>query len=231
MKRFKNILVAVDVTAVSSHPAGRLSTELLSLFEGAQRICQESRGRVTLMSVLPRGSGMDDLVLEAASSRLAEMAAAHLPGLQVEILPVLGKPVLEIVRQVLRGKHEVLCLAARPKLAGQGIVGSTATQLIRKCPCPVWVVSRKPKPIGPRVVLSAVSLDAPASEVLDLSAALVGLRGGEWHVLHVPEYPLEGGMRLRGAPTHEVAAYEKECRGRPSLSCTPWRTLWPKPVE
>jgi len=62
------------------------------------------------------------------------------------------------------------------------------------------------------VVLSAVALHALSTTVLEMSASLVELRGGEWHVLHVPEYPHEGGMRLRGVDADEIQAYEKSCR-------------------
>lgn len=207
MKRFKSILVAIDAEGLPSDD-GELPQELVSLLLGASRICGESDGRITVITVVSD----DDRVAVAARRRIERHVLPRLEFPDVRLLVTHGEPFLEIVREVLRGGHDLLAVAARPMDAGHGIVGATATRLIRKCPCPVWVASREVKPKGPRTVLSAVALHGHTPDVLEISASIVALRGGEWHVLHVPEYPLEGGMRLRGADAQEVQAYEKECR-------------------
>ena len=85
---------------------------------------------------------------------------------------------------------------------------------------PVLAAPRQASPLGEGVVLAAGALQQELSpRVLRLSASIAQLTRREWHVLHVPEYPLEGGMRLRGAEAQEVQEYEDQCRK------TAWKEL------
>jgi nucleotide-binding universal stress UspA family protein len=69
------------------------------------------------------------------------------------------------------------------------LLGSTATQLMRKCPCAVWVV--KPGRATRRDTVMA-AVDAPvgqspeplSTKILDLAAALARAQGGRLHVVH-----------------------------------------------
>ena len=65
-----------------------------------------------------------------------------------------GSPFIEVIKEVLRQGHDLVMMAAE----GEGgvedaLFGSTSTHLMRKCPCPVWVMkSGRLTPIrkGPR---------------------------------------------------------------------------------
>jgi len=210
MIRFQSILIAIDVEHLVAHGDEGWPAEVASLLEGAQRLHDLAEGKLTVMTVIPEGSELDDQVEQAGRERLERQVTARL-GRPATVIVARGTPFLEIVREVMRSGHDLVGVAARREGSG-GIVGDLARQLIRKCPCPVWVASRLGREIGPRTVLSAVTMHELTPRVLDLSAAIVAARGGDWHVLHVPEYPLEGGMRLRGASVEEIGAYEKACR-------------------
>jgi nucleotide-binding universal stress UspA family protein len=62
-------------------------------------------------------------------------------GLQIATNILCGTPFLEIIREVLRKKYDIVIKTAR----GSGrfrnsLFGSTTLHLMRKCPCPVWVI-------------------------------------------------------------------------------------------
>jgi universal stress protein E len=52
-----------------------------------------------------------------------------------------GTPFMEIIREVLRKKHDLVIMTAEGS-AGlrERLFGSTSMHLMRKCPCPVWVM-------------------------------------------------------------------------------------------
>ena len=74
-----------------------------------------------------------------------------------------GTAFLEIIREVLRNGHDLVMTAAEGRAALKDrLFGSTAMHLMRKCPCPVWVV----KPTQPEThtrILAAVD-PYPADE-------------------------------------------------------------------
>lgn len=54
----------------------------------------------------------------------------------------LGKTSIEIIWQVLLHQHDLVIKTARGRTDGRRIsIGTTAMHLVRKCPCPVWLVA------------------------------------------------------------------------------------------
>jgi len=212
MDRFSSILLCVDVSArgfdaVDEGPP----LEVLSAIAKARWARERTGARITVMSVLDV-DGADPELLDLVRLRLEQHVVSRLESADVEVVVTHGRPFQEIIRQVLRTGNDLVIVGARKSsLVHRTLVGSTSLHLLRKCPCPVWVAPRRSEP-GPRVVLSAVAIDELMPVVLDLSARVVKARGGQWHVFHCPEYPLEGGMRLRGANVDETEAYEAEVR-------------------
>jgi universal stress protein E len=160
-------------------------------------------------------------VLDEDAGAEEQQSAANL--LREQLLPLLaesgaslevtaGLPFREIIRRVLREGHDLVMLAARRhSLLHHSIVGSTAIKLLRKCPCPVWVVPRR-FDHRPLTVLSAAGFHGLTAQILALSASLVALTGGQWHVLHCMEYQREGAMRLQHASSDALAEYRAAAR-------------------
>jgi nucleotide-binding universal stress UspA family protein len=135
-----------------------------------------------------------------------------LAGVEAAVEVACGSPFVEIIRRVQRHGHDLVIVASRrPTALDRAIVGSTALRLLRKCPGAVWVTGRHADP-GPWCVLTAVGSTGLAPALLDLSADIVALRGGEWHVMHCVEYRDEPGMRLQHRPREEIEAYRKGVR-------------------
>jgi len=186
-----------------------ITAEIEAALDQTKWVASAHGARVCLMSVL---LDADEATLALLRDRLRLLADKRLKGLEVDVHVSAGKPFVDIVRKVLADGHDLLVVGPRASHRHHpGLLGSTALSLVRKCPCPVWVATR-PGSSEPKVVLSAVAMHATMPAILELSAAVAQKAGAAWHVLHVPEYPAEGGMRLRGVSAEELEAYQKEVR-------------------
>jgi universal stress protein E len=118
---------------------------------------------------------------------------------------------LELVRQALRDRHDLMLIGTRDRKGLDWMLfGSTAIKVVRRCPCPVWVV----KPDGePSVlkILVASGLDAVSEEGLRLAAELARVTPAEIHLLHAVDFPLDRHWST-GLPDAKEEAYRRRVR-------------------
>ncbi len=144
MKSFQNILVALDYKA----------TEQAEI-DHALILAKKQGAKITFISVIPPLPKDAHLEISAMSPEerlqqkinrrhtqlesVAECIQSH--GIEVEIIALSGTPSTEIIKQVLRNRHDLLMLSERdnPTIKNK-LIGTTARQLLRKCPCPVLAV-------------------------------------------------------------------------------------------
>jgi universal stress protein E len=125
-----------------------------------------------------------------ADDRLDGLLAPHRGGpvaLRSETL--LGVPFVEIIHAVQKEGHDLVVAGTRG-LSGvkRFVVGSTAEQLVRMCPCPIWIV--KPEDQEPiRSLLVAVDFSQASGKALELAASLAIQFGCQLNVLHVFDVP------------------------------------------
>lgn len=127
--------------------------------------------------------------LDALIELVKKAGGAH-EDIRMEAL--VGGPSHEVVRAVIEGGHDLLVTGAQGESDPTPLVfGTVDMQVLRRCPCPVWVV--KPNRQGRcRRILVAVGPE-PTDEkgedlnakILDIGASLAALDGAELHVLHV----------------------------------------------
>ena len=142
MKPFKNILVATD-TRLDKHP----------IVDEAVVLARRSGGALMLVDVVPVFSWVvrmtlpnhneirDSLVREKQEQ--LEMLAEPIrkKGVHVETQVLIGRTSVEIIRQVLRGNHDLVLRVAKGKDSQRkGSFGTTGVRLLRECPCAVWLV-------------------------------------------------------------------------------------------
>ena len=214
MHRFRNILVAVD----GDHsPHG--------VFARAARLAKQNGASIKLISVvedlpwytrqvLPTADELQMLIVRdkaEALGRLAEQSGQD--GLAVSTDVLQGRRHIEMIREVLRGGHDLLMKEAEPN--ENVLFGSTDMHLLRTCPCPVWLVkpghgdrpfSRILAPVDPAPppdeadLLHLKTEPAPKDEALDakileLAGALADEGGAELHVVHAWSAPGERLVR------------------------------------
>ena len=180
MKRFKNILAVYSDTVGDDD----VLTQAITLAE-------RNDARLRLIEVID-GTNSSAAQRAERDKRLARIAASiRQHGTEVETTSCVGTPFLQIVRQVLRGNHDLVIMAAE----GSGgfkklFFGSTSMHLLRKCPCPVWVLKPGQRANYARI-LAAVDvkpdeheLDEINIKIMDLATSLARLNESELHVVH-----------------------------------------------
>lgn len=129
-------------------------------------------------------------------NQLLEMARQRSVRADIEILN--GPATLEVVRKVLRDGHDLLVKAAQPSMAIRHLLfGHTDRQLIRKCPCPVWIEKPSDGVCHGRILAAvdpAPFRDDPEFDpvreelntcILRMAGRVAQLEDAELHVVHV----------------------------------------------
>lgn len=158
MLNFKNILVHYDSRS-ETHPA----------LDYAAKLALANKGRLKIIEMIPdfpwptrQFVGGYERVMEnitQAKKHHVEEVAAPLRdrGIDVTTKVLDGKTSVAMIREVLRDKHDLVIRTAKGKHSRRsGFFGTTATRLLRKCPCPVLIL--KPNhPCRCERVVAAVS--------------------------------------------------------------------------
>jgi universal stress protein E len=146
------------------------------------------------------GEILSQLVSEAQKQEIT--AEAHL---------ALGGGWLELVRQALRGQHDLILIGTRDRKGlGRMLFGSTAVKVVRRSPCPVWVA--KPETtLNHLNILVASDLSAVADECLRLTLQFGRLAPATIHLLHVVDFPLDH-IWSTGLPDAREEAYRRDVR-------------------
>jgi nucleotide-binding universal stress UspA family protein len=204
MERFKRILLFAD-------PAAKIEPVL----RYAARIAQHSQGIVTVVDcmrsesppepaqIAPDGEQSVPLTHEQCEpgSRASQETRSRLEdicqqlrnqGVPATAKVLVGKPAVEIIREVLRSKHHVVMKTAQGTRANKerSFFGTTAIALMRKCPCPVWVVDPDETSRFDRVLAAVDPLtDDPDhiklnGDILHLAADLAEWENGTLHTAH-----------------------------------------------
>lgn len=117
-------------------------------------------------------------------------------GLEVNSRVLRGDPSLEIIREVVRNHHDVVMMSADSESRlTSALFGSTCIDLMRSCPCPVWVI--KPEQIGVYARVLAAVDPRPADKehsalnmkIIELAASLAQAEHGDLITLHTWSIP------------------------------------------
>lgn len=195
MHNFKNILIVVDS-----------KTRSQVLLERGAALAQRNQACLTVMDVvteLPRTLSalilsespeeLQQYIIEKRSQELEQLIAPlGQKEIQVEVKVFSGTPFLEIIREVLRNGYDLVMIMAEGRGGlKESLFGRTTTHLLRKCPCPVWVMKRN-QPRYYRRILAAVDPSPPFDEqrnalnktIMDLATSLAQTEQGELHIVH-----------------------------------------------
>ena len=191
MKRFKSILFCASGTSSSDAALRRV-----------EALAAKNEALLHVVDVLSRPgepkriAGRCSETQEAAvTARLRELEILVMPagrrGVAVQAEVLKGRPSIEIIRAVMRNKHDLVVLNAEDEAGSPGQpLGRTALSLLRDCPCPVWVINREEH--GPhRRVLAALDAGEDWSgqqqeslRVLELAASVAESDGSELRIVY-----------------------------------------------
>lgn len=198
MKRFKNILV-VSATASGDNKA----------LERAVRLASDNAARLTVAVCFDEKEYeqsfhqlVNEIVLGLEEQLEIIVEPARKQGLIVETRVLVGKAFIEIIKQVLRNGHDLVMKTAQETSRAELLLfSSTDMKLMRKCPCPVWMISPR---LGETTgsILAAVDPDAVEGEgqalnttIMELATSLSMLEECPLHVVHAWSVPYEDTLR------------------------------------
>ena len=206
--------------------------------ERAVRLVESNQASLKVVSVAPdmmvysgmfedeaMSSSLSTSIINGYAEELAALVEPYQRRIKIVTQVLEGIPFLEIIRAVLRDDHDLVIKSPDDPDFLDRIFGSDDMHLLRKCPCPVWLIkSQAPK--NYRRILAAVDIDGsyPPMEmesrrrlnrqILELASSLAVADFSELHVVHA--WDAIGETAMRGAfldmPQEEVDSYVEQVR-------------------
>jgi nucleotide-binding universal stress UspA family protein len=229
MQRFKNILCVMEQGA-GHKPA----------LERAATLAENNQANLTVIDVTERvaaGIGMPKggpisaelqaVIVSAHEQELESLIEPYRQRIKVQAKVLVGTPFLEIIREVLRNGHDLVIKIAETWDWQERLFGSDDMHLLRKCPCPVWLI--KPEALKAyRRILAAVDVDddfpprememrrALNLQLLEMASSLALAEFAELHIVHAWDAVGESIMHgvFMKMPEEEIIAHVEQDRLR-----------------
>ena len=233
MKRFKNILCIVNTdmqNTIAVEHAVKLAVKNQASLTVVE-VIDEIPPDTTLFERTMSSIDLQAEIIAAHQNRLQELVSPWGQKVEIKTKVLTGILFLEVIYEVLRNRHELVFKTAESGVFLNRIFGSDDMHLLRKCPCPVWLV----KPESPKAyqtILAAVDVDDdyPPDElntrhlliqqILKMASSLAISECAELHIIHAWLAKYEGAMRgaFIARPEEEVASYVKSVKLRHALN-------------
>ena len=211
MRRFKNILLICDEESVNEEVIGRAiwlakangaSVTLVDLVLSGPGELGQLFGALSGM----RGFDVEHEVLEFHRTRLAEIGAPiKSEGIETTETVLQGIPFVQVIRKVLRDGHDLVIKGASgDRDRNSFLFGSTDLHLLRKCPCPVWIMKKSNRKKYARILAAVDPRSAEEQHValntliMDLATSLSKMDGSELHVVNAWRLDEEDTLRHSG---------------------------------
>lgn len=181
MTGFASIAVDIDAKAVA-HPA----------LAHAASLARAAGARLTILDVLnippyahrQLSHALEQTLITDRRERLAAYAGS-VRGVATSYSLLTGRPAIALTQEVLRSGHDLLVRAHARDLAAPRppTFGAVDMQLIRQCPCPVWLVGPASVRERPPIVAAVNTTDDDTErrlnrKLMDIALAFTQLRGG-----------------------------------------------------
>lgn len=193
MQRFKNILFL----ATGDH-------RQQAALEQAVSLARENQAGLTVVDVVELPGDLsvigrdkrETLISEMVNRRmiqLDDMVQDFRTGVGIQTRVIQGKPFLAIIREVLRNNYDLVMKLAEGGTGLKNLLfGSIDMHLLRKCPCPVWIMKSE-APVQYKRVLAAVDMEpegggqqtnALNKQILEMASSLALSEFSEMHIIH-----------------------------------------------
>ena len=206
MKRFKNILFVAD----SELKGG-------NAFERAVTLAENNQAKLTIVSIMEEIPTLNSEEIQGISTlelynaimdqrrlQLENMVSLIGDKIQINIKILTGIDFLVLIQEVLSQKIDLLIKTAEEEEdIMDKFFGSLDMHLLRKCPCPVWLIKSSKRRYYKKIMV-AVDFDPfnnkPEDDVLnrqilEMSMALALSDFSELHIIHVWNAYGESSMR------------------------------------
>lgn len=224
MANYQNILVAIDASQ-DDQPALRravyLHHRIGCRIKAFLPIYEFSYEMTTLLSPDER-TAMRKGVISQRTAWLKEQAQAYIDaGVPVDIKVVWhNRPFEAIIQEVVAGQHDlVLKMAHQYDRLGAVLFTPTDWHLLRKCPCPVWIVKDQPWPEGGKAVVAVnLTSEEPHHDALNekllRETLLLAEKVDQTDVHLVGAYPVTPVSISIELPDFDATTYNSAIRGQ-----------------
>ncbi|MCA8997714.1 MAG: universal stress protein [Planctomycetaceae bacterium] len=239
MVSIQNILVGVDL---QGDPLQQTDQSARAV-RGALRVAQLFSAKLTLMTVFKSPPVETAELMEsdenplspekaarAVHSEIAEQAKEM--GVAIESKITHGPPAETLIKEVLRSGADLLVAGARQRSAASRMIfGSTSQDLLRQCPCPLWIPREGSFDGDISTIVAADNLESVGEKVLQFAVSAAQFSNSRMLVLHAVQYPLEGGLLRTEAPAEELEEYKRKVKDEAEaeiakrLTHTDYRTI------
>lgn len=194
MKRFKNILLVIT-EKVDNKTAIRKGINL----------AERNQAKLTVITVLDESLDLArffgrqsstvalDAYIKEKQDSLHALLKPYLKDIEMDVMVSRGKEFFEIIRAVLQYDFDLVVKTCyQPGRLKTMLFGTTDMHLLRKCPCPVWLIKPQEE-MRCRRILAAVDIQPSADEgeidalnqqILEMSTSLALSEFAELHIVH-----------------------------------------------
>lgn len=223
MKRIKAILCVVESDMADEHA-----------LERAVILAENNQASLTVIDVVecdterfadPIMSDWQTAITTTHTQKLESLIEPYRKRISIHTRLLKGVPFLEIIREVLRDEHDLVIKIPERQSWFDRLFGSNDMHLLRKCPCPVWLI--KPQASKSyRRILAAVDVDdaypeeelesrhALNRQIVEMASSLALADFAELHIVHA--WNAIGESAMRGAfmhtPEEKIIAYVEQIR-------------------
>ncbi|MCW8928754.1 MAG: universal stress protein [Gammaproteobacteria bacterium] len=228
MKRFKNILFVADT-----------DLQCRDTFSRAVMLAENNQSSLTLVAIIDEFPGephqkIHGISIAELNAPLRSIKLEQLENLvistqktlqvktQISIKLLSGRDFLTIIQEVLNNKIDLVIKTVDERKFMDRFLGSSDMHLLRKCPCPVWLMKSTVQG-NFKKILAAVDFDpfTPKPEddslnaqIIQMSLSLALSEFSEWHIVHVWHAYGESSLRFGLVQQSEadVDSYVEEIR-------------------
>ncbi|WP_420427578.1 universal stress protein [Algiphilus sp.] len=217
MKPFKNILYLCQ--SLDEEDQGIARAVSLAQNNQAQLLVLDVFPAISSMAGLPkeapRAEALMQAVMQERHRRLEALIDPHRESVDIRYESLAGTRFLEAIRAVLRNGHDLVMKVAEDPPWLERLFGSDDMHLLRKCPCPVWIMKAGDKTNYAQIVAAVdIDPDDPSADpgrlnedILHIAGSLALSDFAALHLAHAWEAPQAGFVSL-WASDHDRAERE-----------------------
>ncbi len=210
MKQFKNILLVTDLK-LGSQPALKRAISLAKHNKANLMVVdtvEDANPHVVFTQPLKsmdsktKHKNLQNLLIEGKRQLLKDLIqSVKSEGVKVKGKILQGTPFVEIIQEViLNGFDLVMKTADGNSGARRRLLGTEDIRLMRKCPCPVWIIKPTRKSKYHRILAAVntdphLKVDTLNPQIMELATSLAERENSELHILHVWRLDNENAFR------------------------------------
>ncbi|MBY0474400.1 MAG: universal stress protein [Nitrosomonas sp.] len=229
MKSFKKILCVIEPekncksaleSAVTLAENNQTDLTVISMIEGIA-------SSIEILKSEKIATDLQTMTTRMHKQEIESLVEPYRKKIKIQTKVLQGIPFLEIVREVLRYKYDLVVKTTETQDWSGRIFNSNDMHLLRKCPCPIWMIKPKTQ-MSYRRILAAVDVDdnwPPVEQgtrdmlnqrILEIAGSLALSEFAALHIVHAWEAAGESLIRGRTSFTNasddEIAIYVEQVR-------------------